>query len=89
MNQSADRFVSSSDPEWRDPDVDPPPPGAQVFLLTEGGVLVRGPYVKDAGYLAWYPFFKKPEWLKQKLDAAFFRNSPLKEELLNPTRVTP
>lgn len=82
MNERAtDQVVTSDDPEWRDPTVDPPPQGASVFLMTEGGVLVRGVYREDGGYVAWYPFLKKPMWLRQRLDEVFFKNSAIREEL--------
>ncbi len=36
-----------------------PPAGAQVHLLTVGGVCVRGVWCDDGGYLGWAPLPKR------------------------------
>jgi hypothetical protein len=43
--------------EWRWPFAgdDAPPGGAQVLLLTEGGVCVRGAWVSTGAFHAWAP----------------------------------
>lgn len=59
--------ASSHTPEWKDPLVTPAPPGTSVFLLTEGGVAVRGVWREDGGFVAWCPLPAKPDWLKDRL----------------------
>lgn len=37
----------------------PPPGGAEVHLLTIGGVCVRGPWSNDGRYMGWCPLPKR------------------------------
>lgn len=71
-----DRVVTSFDPEWRDPLVDPAPAGSSVLLLTEGGIAVRGVWSEKGGFVAWCPFPREPKWLKQRLMERQLGNSP-------------
>ena len=45
-----------------------PPAGAQVLLLTRGGICVRGPWSGDGRYLGWCPL---PQRDKAKEDRLF------------------
>jgi hypothetical protein len=58
-------------PEWKDPAKEHPPRGTSLHLMTEGGVVVRGQWSDDGRFIAWYPFLKKPDWLKRKLMEAY------------------
>lgn len=40
----------------------PPPGGAKVLLLTEGGITVSGTWSKDGRYLAWSPMPRKTDY---------------------------
>ena len=63
--------VTALEPEWRNPDVDPPPRGSTIWMLTRGGIGVRGTWSDDGSYLAWSPMPAMPQWLKDKLHRAY------------------
>ena len=47
---------------------DPKPPGgADVHLLTRGGVCVRGKWRDDAGFIAWAPLHKRDKEKEKRL----------------------
>ena len=54
-------YVTSDESKYRYPALgdQPPPPGADVHLLTRGGVCVRGPWSNDGRYMAWAPMPKR------------------------------
>lgn len=62
-------YVSTNELFFRDPTVDPPPPGASVHVLTSGGQVIRSRWIDkpDCGFIAWAPFPKIPEWAKNKM----------------------
>lgn len=64
--------ATANSAEWLDPEVNVPPRGCDVLILSKGGVLIRGHWRNDQGHLAWSPLPKKPKWLQDKLRAAYF-----------------
>ncbi len=62
-----DRHVTGPVAEWQDPEVNPPPMGSSMLLLTEGMTLVIGTWRIDGGFVAWAPKPKIPPQLKRKL----------------------
>lgn len=65
----AKSYVASNDLWYRYPGVgDPKPPGgAQVWLLTRGGVAVRGVWNDSGAFLAWCPLAKRNPEKESKL----------------------
>lgn len=57
----AQSYVASDDLWYRYPKAgDPKPPGgAQVWLLTKGGVSIRGTWSDSGAFLAWCPMPKR------------------------------
>jgi hypothetical protein len=51
--------------EWRDPQIQTPPGGAKVLLLSSAGVCVVGTWAEWA--MAWAPLPKMPDWLKDRV----------------------
>lgn len=66
-------------PEWKDPQAERPPRGTTLHLMTSGGVVVRGQWTDDGRFIAWYPFLKKPDWLKRRLMEAYHADIPARE----------
>lgn len=54
-------YVADNDNHYRYPALgDPKPPGgAQVHLLTRGGICVRGAWNDSGSYIAWAPLPKR------------------------------
>lgn len=68
-------YVSTEEVEYLDPKVSPPPKGAQVMLLTIGGIGIKGCWTNDGSYIGWYPMPRIPAWAKQVLTQRFFHGS--------------
>lgn len=60
---------------WRDPDIDPPPRGETLQLLTYNRQQVKGVW-NDTDYAAWAPLLKVPESISKRILLHFFRNAP-------------
>lgn len=61
------RVGTTTDPTtWQDPDLNPPPRGCKLHLLTTGLVAVHGEWA-DGIYVAWTWLPKIPQELKDKL----------------------
>jgi hypothetical protein len=54
---------------WRDPLIDKPPRATKLVVMTPGGIAQIGTW--SDGLLAWHPLIKKPQWLKERLEAAY------------------
>lgn len=65
-------YVSTEEVEYLDPKAFPPPKGAQVMLLTIGGIGIRGCWSDDGSYVGWYPMPRVPAWARQLLTQRFF-----------------
>ena len=63
--------VTSHDVYYRDPEKEPPPRGVMLLLYTIGGIVVRGQWLDNAGFLAWAPLPKVPDWLREKASKAY------------------
>lgn len=61
MSNAEKKYVSGVADEYLYPALgDPKPPGgADVHLLTEGGVCVRGQWRDNGKFVAWAPFHKR------------------------------
>lgn len=66
---------------YHDPDIDPPPRGVQLWVMTKTGVLVRSVWNDNSGFLAWAPLPDTPDWLKRKLTAAYNSMQPRSAKL--------
>lgn len=53
-------FVAvTPDIPWLYPQQIPPPRGAKLFLLTQGGVATTGTWVDDGSFIAYHPIFRR------------------------------
>lgn len=62
-------YVTTDELRYRYPGAgdETPPGGADVHLLTKGGVCVRGPWIPDGRYLGWCPLPKRDPEKEAKL----------------------
>lgn len=58
-------------PTWYDPEVDRPPAGVLMNLLTVGGREVEGYWREGGGFIAWSPKMKVPAWAKERMQQAY------------------
>ena len=58
-------------PSWYDPEVDRPPAGVLMNLLTVGGREVEGYWREGGGFIAWSPKMKVPAWAKERMQQAY------------------
>lgn len=58
---------TSGEAVWRLPDVEPPPGGSKILLLTMGGVCVMGTWMNNAGFVAWAPLPALTPEVKERL----------------------
>jgi hypothetical protein len=49
----------AGDIEWIYPHEQEPPTGADIHILTEGGIAIRGQWQYGNGYLGWQYMFKR------------------------------
>jgi len=78
------KYATCTDYEMLDPEVNLPPKGVDLHVLTIGGVVVRSPWKDNAGFVAWYPFFKVPAWAKARMNKAYQRSIQATEEGVQP-----
>ena len=45
---------------YRLPDIDPPPRGVKLIILTSGGVAIVSDWSDDSNHTAWHPLPMKP-----------------------------
>lgn len=67
---TAKGYVSTEEAYYFDPKKVPPPKGAQIILLTIGGIAVKGSWRDDGGYVGWYPLPKIPSWARESPTAS-------------------
>lgn len=65
-------YVSTEEIEYLDPKKALPPKGAQVMLLTIGGIGIKGVWRDDGSYVGWYPLPKIPTWARDQIASRFF-----------------
>ena len=63
--------ATASHPSWYDPEVDRPPAGVLMNLLTVGGREVEGYWREGGGFIAWSPKMKVPAWAKERMQQAY------------------
>lgn len=64
ISTKQDQAVSVGDIEWRDPEIDPPPTGRKLYLLTPGEVAVIGNWSPE--YIGWQNLFRIPQSIRDK-----------------------
>ena len=60
-------YLAAAPGEWRDPDVDPPPIGSKVQLLTHTGIAIHGKWYPEGRFIGWAPLLKIPPSIKAKI----------------------
>lgn len=67
-SQTAKGYVAGGNEYFYPEDGDKPPPGgAQVHLLTTGGVCVRGSWSMDGRYLGWAPLPRRNQEREERI----------------------
>lgn len=59
MSENRNMPAASGEVYWRDPDIEPPPRGRKLLILTSGGVAVFGDWMDDSNFVAWSPLPRK------------------------------
>lgn len=67
------QVVSAIAPEWRNPEVEAPPVGRKITVMTWGGIQTEtvGANNTAVEFAAWAPLIDKPDWLTEKLQARY------------------
>jgi hypothetical protein len=59
MSENKNMPAASGEVYWRYPDIEPPPRGRKLLILTSGGVAAMGDWMDDSNFEAWSPLPKK------------------------------
>lgn len=59
MSENRNMPAASGEVYWRDPDIEPPPRGKKLLILTSGGVAAIGDWMDGSNFEAWSPLPKK------------------------------
>lgn len=60
-------IVVTNDVTWKNPEVEPPPRGRKINVLTIGGIAIQAYWsdrAKKDGFIAWYPLIDVPDWAR-------------------------
>lgn len=77
VNESqAQGIVTADTAYWRNPDLEPPPIGTKLTVISWGSVQMEAQWTRDANevFAAWAPLIKKPPWLIDRLNQHYRRN---------------
>lgn len=68
-------ILTDRNPVWLDPELDPPPKGSMLEIVTVGGVVIQDMWRDNSGYVAYRAYPKLDPWIKARISAMYARPS--------------